>query len=71
MKWIIEFEHPVTGKKEYREYPIMAQWSNRKQMCIFLRNRKFLKEHLTTKIQQYDEREYNGFGDLFGELIFN
>lgn len=55
MGYYLVFEHctDTTKSKEYRTYPAIAQWSNRKKLAEWLYKRTFLTGYIVTKVKEF------------------
>lgn len=52
--YYIVFEDCVGERpKEYRSYPAVAQWANRKLLAEWLHNRTFLTDYIVTKVKEF------------------
>ena len=70
--WAVVFENQQSGKKQYREYPVIANLETRVGLYKMLQSRKFLDEYMAISIQQYDPLQQKlALGKLFGELIYS
>lgn len=68
----VKFKHPINKAVEYREYPKMAQFKNRKCLCEFLQTRTFLTDFIVTDIVEFDPNKVkSGAIELFGKLIYS
>lgn len=69
--WCVEFVNFKTNKKEYREYPQMAQWSNQVGIDNELNNRTYLLDYDITKVVLLDLiKEKQGLASEIGKLIY-
>jgi hypothetical protein len=70
----VQFLNMRDGKKEYREYPKLSQFKNRKLLCEFLQNRKFLTSEagwIVDIIKEFDPiKEKLELANQIGRLIY-
>ena len=72
IQFAVKFKHPFNKTTEYREYPKMAQFKNRKSLNEFLRHRTFLTDFVVSDIVEFDSNKVkSGAIELFGKLIYS
>lgn len=71
----VQFKNMQTGKKEYREYPKISQFKNRKSLCDFLHNRTFLigdDGWIVDEIKEFNPiKEKMKLANKIGRLVYH
>lgn len=69
--WEILFLNMETGAKEERSY-LGYEFKTRKDLCLFLQNRTFLKEGwICDRIEYIKGKDKEAYVNTWGKLIYN